>query len=69
MFDDNVEVEVKAEVYDRDKGIVLIYAEIRGNVTIRTEPMFMKTDYVCAIHFNGEKISHIAKVWELKLSS
>jgi hypothetical protein len=32
MFYDNVEVEVKAEAYDRDKDIVLIYAEIRGNV-------------------------------------
>ena len=53
MFDDNVEVEVKAEAYDRDKGIVLIYAEIRGNVIIGPEPMFMKTDYVYAIHFDG----------------
>ena len=69
MFDDNVEVEVKAEAYDRDKDIVLIYAEIRGNVIIVPEPMFMKTDYVYAIHFDGEKISHIAKVWELKLPS
>ena len=69
MFDDNVEVEVKAEAYDRDKDIVLIYAEIRGNVIIGPEPMFMKTDYVYAIHFDGEKISHIAKVWELKLPS
>lgn len=69
MFDDNVEVEVKAEAHDRDKDIVLIYAEIRGNVIIGPEPMFMKTDYVHAIHFNGEKISHITKVWELKLPS
>ncbi|MDA9795279.1 hypothetical protein N9C22_03360 [Paracoccaceae bacterium] len=43
MFDDNVEVEVKAEAYDRDKDIVLIYAEIRVNVIIGPEPMFMKT--------------------------
>ena len=46
MFDKTVEVEVKSEAYDVKKDIALIYAEIRGNVIIGSEPMFMKTDYV-----------------------
>ena len=69
MFDATVEVEVKSEAYDVKKDIALIYAEIRGNVIIGPEPMFMKTDYVYAINFNGKKISHITKIWELKLPS
>ena len=69
MFDENVEVEVKSEAYDIKKDIALIYAEIRGNVIIGLEPMLMKTDYVYAINFNGEKISHVTKIWELKLPS
>ena len=69
MFDETVEVEVKSEAYDVKKDIALIYAEIRGNVIIGPEPMFMKTDYVYAINFNGKKISHVTKIWELKLPS
>ena len=69
MFDENVEIEVKAEAHDQSRDIVLIYAEIRGNVIIGPQPMFTKTDYVYAIHFEGEKISHMTKVWELKLPS
>ena len=69
MFDATVEVEVKSEAYDVKKDIALIYAEIRGNVIIGPEPMFMKTDYVYAINFNGKKISHVTKIWELKLPS
>ena len=69
MFDETVEIEVKSEAYADKKDIALIYAEIRGNVIIGPEPMFMKTDYVYAINFNGEKISHITKIWELKLPS
>ena len=69
MFDETVEIEVKSEAYDVKKDIALIYAEIRGNVIIGPEPMFMKTDYVYAINFNGKKISHVTKIWELKLPS
>ena len=69
MFDETVEIEVRSEAYDVKKDIALIYAEIRGNVIIGPELMFMKTDYVYAINFNGEKISHITKIWELKLPS
>ena len=69
MFDETVEVEVKSEAYDVKKDIALIYAEIRGNVIIGPEPMFMKTDYVYAINFNGKKISHVTKIWELKFPS
>tara|TARA_B110000967_G_C18840489_1_gene539105 strand:- start:1018 stop:1455 length:438 start_codon:yes stop_codon:yes gene_type:complete len=67
MFDENVEIEIKAEAHDQTRDIVLIYAEIRGNVIIGPAPMFAKTDYVYAIKFNDEKIRHISKVWELKL--
>ena len=67
MFDNIVEIEVKSEAYDVKKDIALINAEIRGNVIIGPEPLFMKTDYVYAINFNGEKISHITKIWERKL--
>jgi hypothetical protein len=52
MFDKNVEVEVKAEAHDETRDIVLIYAEIRGNVIIGSEPMFAKTDYVYVIQLN-----------------
>ena len=69
MFDETVEIEVKSEAYDVKKDIALIYAEIRGNVIIGPEPMFMKTDYVYVINFNGKKISHVTKIWELKLPS
>ena len=69
MFDENVEIDVKAEAHDQARDIVLIYAEIRGNVIIGPEPMFAKTDYVYAIHFEGCKICHMTKVWELKLPS
>lgn len=69
MFDENVEIEVKAEAHDQSRDIVLIYAEIRGNVIIGPQPMFAKTDYVYAIHFEGDKICHMTKVWELKLPS
>ena len=44
MFDETVEVEVKSEAYDVKKDIALIYADIRGNVIIGPEPMFMKTE-------------------------
>ena len=69
MVDEAVEVEVKSAPYDVQKDIALIYAEIRGNVIIGPEPMFMKTDYVYAINFNGKNISHVTKIWELKLPS
>ena len=67
MFDENVKVGVKAEASDQTRDIVLIYAEIRGNVIIGPKPLFAKTDYVYVIHFDGEKIQHMTKVWELKL--
>ena len=67
MFDENVEIEVKAEAHDQTRDIVLIYAEIRGNVIIGPKPMFAKTDYVYVIQFDEEKIKHMTKVWELKL--
>ena len=67
MFDENVEVDVKAEAHDQTRNIVLIYAVIRGNVIIGPEPMFAKTDYVYVIQLDEEKIRHVTKVWELKL--
>ena len=67
MFDDNVQIEVKSEAYDNVRNIALLYAEIRGNVVIGPAPMFAKTNYVYVIHFDGDKICHITKVWELKL--
>ena len=69
MFDENVEIEVKAEAHDQARDIVLIFAEICGNVIIGPQPMFTKTDYVYVIHFEAGKIRHMAKVWELKLPS
>jgi hypothetical protein len=67
MFDENVKVGVKAEASDQTRDIVLIYAEIRGNVIIWPEPMFAKTDYVYLIKFDQGKIRHKTKIWELKL--
>ena len=67
MFDDTVEVEVKAEAHDETRDIVLVYAEIRGNIIIGPEPMYAKTDYVYVMHFDGGKIRHMSKVWELRL--
>ena len=67
MFDDNVEIEIKAEAYDRPRDIVLIYAEIRGNLILGPEPMFAKTDYVYVLKFDYGKISHMAKIWDFKL--
>ena len=67
MFDENVAVEIKAEAHDQTRDIVLIYAEIRGNVIIWPEPMFAKTNYVYAIQFDEGKIRHMTKIWELKL--
>jgi len=61
MFDDNVEIEIKAEAYDRQRDIVLIYAEIRGNLILGPEPLFAKTDYVYVLKFDYGKISHMAK--------
>ena len=61
MFDDNVEIEIKAEAYDRQRDIVLIYAEIRGNLILGPEPLFAKTDYVYVLKFDYGKISHLAK--------
>jgi hypothetical protein len=67
MFDENVEVEVKAEAYDGQRDIVLIYAEIRGHLILGPEPMFAKTDYVYVLKFDDGKISHLTKVWDFKL--
>ena len=67
MFDDTVKVEVKAEAHDAARDIVLVYAEIRGNIIIGPEPMYAKTDYVYVMHFDDGKIRHMSKVWELKL--
>ena len=67
MFDDNVEIEIKAEAYDRQRDIVLIYAEISGNLILGPEPMFAKTDYVYVLRFDDGKISHMAKIWDFKL--
>ena len=67
MFDENVEIEVKAEAYDRQRDTVLIYAEIRGHLIIGPEPMFAKTDYVYVLKFDVGKISHMVKVWDCKL--
>ena len=67
MFDDTVEVEVKAEAHDETTDVVLVYPEIRGNIIIGPEPMYAETDYVYVMHFEGGKIRHMPKVWELKL--
>ena len=67
MFDENVEVEVKAEAYDGQRDVVLIYAEIRGHLILGPEPMFAKTDYVYVLKFDDGKISHMVKVWDFKL--
>ena len=67
MFDENVEIEVKAEAYDRQKDTVLIYAEIRGHLIIGPEPMFAKTDYVYVLKFDDGKISHMVIVRDFKL--
>ena len=59
MFDETVEVEVKAEAHDETKDNVLVYAEIRGNIIIGPEPMYAKTNYVYVMHFDEGKIRHM----------
>ncbi len=69
MFDESVKIEIKAQAYDESRDIVLVFAEISGNFIIGPKPMFAKTNYVYAIHFDGTKICDMTKVWELKLPS
>ena len=39
----------------------------RRNKLNGPEPMYAKTDYVYVMHFDGGKIRHMSKVWELRL--
>ena len=63
----DITFDIKAMAEDTNRDTVLIYAVFNGLIALETSPQPLKTDYVYAITFKKEKISHVAKIWYLKI--
>ena len=60
--------EVKAFSADEDRGVVTAFAVFMGTNTGAAGPMSptgksVRSDYVYAMEFDGDKIRHMTKVW------
>ena len=58
-----VSYEIKGSALDKPRSVVLAYGVFKGTPIGEGEQQSFSTNYVYSMEFEGDKIGHVARIW------